>query len=313
MMTNPDEFQRLFERVGSAVLPSRRMPSRVFRTGYGKFQFLEFVLFANGAFWTMLQRLMDQSQDETVGVLVLDPDPSGYFYENFKRFGAIEIPRSFSAPEYTKVLNSAPESSPVDSVATVSQVLVWAPPSLRWVIWGERTPQIMVLAYRDGFNAPSREALAQSGIRLFTADDALDISSSSWRDRSALAQFARELLANYSHGQPWTDPAVVRALDVARRFIAGELGTLATCRALSALRGEVGRDLESVFRTFVGVDGETDDLPVGPVRAEWNPVALALQDIEIARCENEYRSVVLKACRELIERLRSIAESEPLT
>ena len=120
MMANPNEFQRLFERVGSAVLTSRRLPSRVFRAGYGEFQFLEFVLFANGALWTMLQRLMAQSEDETVGGTVLDPDPSGYFYTNFKRFGAIEIPRSSSAPEYTKILNSAPESSPVDSVATVS-------------------------------------------------------------------------------------------------------------------------------------------------------------------------------------------------
>jgi hypothetical protein len=312
MMANPNEFQRLFERVGSAVLTSRRLPSRVFRAGYGEFQFLEFVLFANGALWTMLQRLMAQSEDETVGVTVLDPDPSGYFYTNFKRFGAIEIPRSSSAPEYTKILNSAPESSPVDSVATVSQVLVWAPPSLRWVIWGERSPEIMVLAYRDGFNAPSTETLAQSGICPFTAGDALDISSSSWRDRSALAQFARDLLANYGHGQHWTDPAVIRALDAARKFIAGEMGTIATCRALSALRGEVGQDLEGVFETFVGVDSETDDLPVGPVRAEWNPAVLALKDIEIARCERQYRSVVLKACRELIQKLCP-AESEPLT
>src|SRR5580692_10378150 len=109
MTTSPDEFQRLFDRVESAVLPSRRMPSQVFRAGYGRFQFLEFVPFANPEFWTMLQRLMAQSQDETVGVLVLDPDPSGYFYRNFKRFGAIEIPRSTSALEYTRILNSAPE------------------------------------------------------------------------------------------------------------------------------------------------------------------------------------------------------------
>jgi hypothetical protein len=78
------------------------------------------------------------------------------------------------------------------------------------------------------------------------------------------------------------------------------------------LRGEVGQDLEGVFETFVGVDSETDDLPVGPVRAEWNPAVLALKDIEIARCERQYRSVVLKACRELIQKLCP-AESEPLT
>jgi hypothetical protein len=51
MVTDPVEFRKLREILDleRAVLSSARMPGRVFRPGYGRFQFLEFDLF--GSHW----------------------------------------------------------------------------------------------------------------------------------------------------------------------------------------------------------------------------------------------------------------------
>jgi hypothetical protein len=63
--------------------------------------------------------------------------------------------------------------------------------------------------------------------------------------------------------------------------------------------------MQDVFIPFVGIDSETDHLPVGAVRAEWDAEALATKDVEIRQCEDHYRPYALEACRRLIDRLRS--------
>jgi hypothetical protein len=128
-MTNATDFNEWLERVQRAAFTSSRMPAKVFRPGYGKFQFLDFDLFAGVEFWVMLQKLMAGSHDDRVGLLILDPKSEG--------FGALEIPASLFAEQYTGLLQSP---SLTDSVLINSMVLVCAPPSLRWLIWGERIP-----------------------------------------------------------------------------------------------------------------------------------------------------------------------------
>jgi len=73
-----------------------RMPARVFRPGYGRFQFLEFDQFSNAGFWSLLQRLLNASQDASVNLMVVDPDPEQYFHQGFGHFGMVEFPRSIS-------------------------------------------------------------------------------------------------------------------------------------------------------------------------------------------------------------------------
>ncbi|MEK7706284.1 MAG: hypothetical protein AAB426_15090 [Myxococcota bacterium] len=53
---------------------------------------------------------------------------------------------------------------------------------------------------------------------------------------------------------------------------------------------------------FIGVDSETDDLPVGDVRALWNRDALREKDVELARANDLYRESVERACRNILRR-----------
>jgi hypothetical protein len=301
---DPAAFRDCIDRLDAAVHLSSRLPARVFRAGYRRFQFLEFDLFPNASFWTFLKRLMDTSHDEKVTLMAMEPD-----IENLRgnpgHIGIIEFPISISAQQYNDGLQSAP-LPPGDIFGFSAALVVFFPSSLRWIIWGERSPEIMVLALADGFPDLNTEAIAGRDVCLFTPEDALDVSTPAWRDRAARVAFAQELLSNYDNGRLYLDRPTSRALDVACNLVAEKMGVIEGCRELSSMRHAFGESLADDFRTFVAIDSETDDLPVGTVRREWNPAALVRQDIRIAECEERYKSHAIEAAERLISRLREL-------
>ena len=251
---------------------------------------------------------MAESGDPHVTLAALEPDPEHYFHHHFGKFGIVDIPRSSSAQDYRDLLSSGPGPEP-DTLMLNWQVLVWFPPSLQWLIWAERDVEMTVLGFSHCFPGVVEEVLADSIECLLTVEDALDISSPAWRDRGARAQFARKLVDNYGLSQPWADSASYRAIVLADQLIAGQIGVIEASRALSSLRFEFDVPLIELFQPFVAIDSETDDLPVGHVRREWDGAALASKDVQTAKYESENRPVAIEACKNLIDRLRSAATS----
>jgi hypothetical protein len=97
------------------------------------------------------------------------------------------------------------------------------------------------------------------------------------------------------------------ALDILTRFAEGKLTVLLTTRKLMSTRhvltdgASVGA-VDDDWRTFIGIDSETDDLPTGEERKHWAPDALAAKDVEIQRAEDLYRAPALTAAHNLIRR-----------
>jgi hypothetical protein len=87
-----------------------------------------------------------------------------------------------------------------------------------------------------------------------------------------------------------------------------EIGVIAGSRILNRLEFEllhhqVGQfDRDEDFRPFVGIDSETDHLPVDRERANWSADALERKDKQIAESEARYRESAFAACRTLIAR-----------
>lgn len=82
-----------------------------------------------------------------------------------------------------------------------------------------------------------------------------------------------------------------------------KIGTVLAARQLAALRRTlIGDKLDDDWRIFIGIDSETDDLPVGEVRRHWAPDALAAKDIEIQGAEATYRDSAMAAARNLLQR-----------
>jgi len=70
------------------------------------------------------------------------------------------------------------------------------------------------------------------------------------------------------------------------------------------------RSFIDLFRTYdcgawcaliIGIESETDHLPVGEVRKLWASSALKEKDVEIARAEELYRADFLETCRRIVQ------------
>src|SRR4051812_7924138 len=94
-----------------------------------------------------------------------------------------------------------------------------------------------------------------------------------------------------------------RIVDVASAILRGELGIIEGSRQLCSLQFRVSSlDHNPDFLSFVGIDSETDHLPVGDVRRHWAADALARKDIEIRKAEAFYRDHAIAGCERLLAR-----------
>ena len=96
--------------------------------------------------------------------------------------------------------------------------------------------------------------------------------------------------------------ASAKIVATAQRILSGELGIVAGARQLSGLRFDVGAEHEADFIFFVGVDSETDHLPVGGVRSRWSSDALKAKDEELQIYETSVRDKAFRVCQSLIQR-----------
>ena len=91
-------------------------------------------------------------------------------------------------------------------------------------------------------------------------------------------------------------------LSTARGILSGEVGIVEGARRLTKLGHALGADRDSDFTFFVGLDSETDHLPVGEVRSHWAEDALRRTDEELRACESFYRADAFRICQTLIQR-----------
>jgi hypothetical protein len=92
------------------------------------------------------------------------------------------------------------------------------------------------------------------------------------------------------------------AVSIARSALTGQLGILEAVRAPCPYAHSLPELFAEDANTFIGIESETDNLPMGRWRALWNPDLLRDKDAEIARCEQLWRDEVLAACERIILR-----------
>ena len=93
------------------------------------------------------------------------------------------------------------------------------------------------------------------------------------------------------------------ALAIATAILDSQVGPTAGSRLLTRCRGSLGlseSDEFNMYKVFIGVDSQTDHLPMGREREVWAPKALERADAEIAECDALFGAQVREACRELI-------------
>jgi len=95
-----------------------------------------------------------------------------------------------------------------------------------------------------------------------------------------------------------------KVVAISQQLLAGQIGVIDAARQIDSLRGDrvAVDEFDPDFVTFLAIDSETDDLPVGTTRERWAADALAEKDVEIARCEELYRTPALEAASRLVAR-----------
>ena len=97
-------------------------------------------------------------------------------------------------------------------------------------------------------------------------------------------------------------------IEVASAILRGELGVIEGSRLLCSFRFHVSSlDHDPDFRPFVGIDSETDHLPIGDVRRHWAADALANMYQEIQAAEAFYHDTAIAGCDRLLSRFSAIS------
>jgi hypothetical protein len=82
------------------------------------------------------------------------------------------------------------------------------------------------------------------------------------------------------------------------QVLINELSIIEAARIISSLRHEDGIDAnDENILVFVGIDSETDHLPIGEVRRSWNQEALVAKDKEIKDYEKKVQEDAFDACK----------------
>ena len=92
--------------------------------------------------------------------------------------------------------------------------------------------------------------------------------------------------------------------DLAAAMSAGTITLLDGCRRILSLRPALSKAsmTDPDIQTFVAIESELDDVPMGSARSHWAPEALAQKDREAAEYLATSSTVILKACRSLATR-----------
>jgi len=92
-----------------------------------------------------------------------------------------------------------------------------------------------------------------------------------------------------------------RARDVAKAALKGQISILEAVRELVSLAHSDAVGDEADRLLIIGIDSETDHLPVGEVRKLWAPEALREKDVQIAIAEARWKTKFLEACKRIVE------------
>ena len=91
-------------------------------------------------------------------------------------------------------------------------------------------------------------------------------------------------------------------LEICQSVIKGSTGVIDASRKLRNLHYQMFQNVDDDFRIFIGIESETDHLPVGDERQYWDVAVLSEKDKEIAEYEDKVIKVVVESCKKLIDR-----------
>jgi len=117
---------------------------------------------------------------------------------------------------------------------------------------------------------------------------------------------------SYRYNLEYRASAQSQMRDIAKRFLAGEIGVIEAARQFRPFHAVVEPMVARALSVFIGIDSETDALPIGDLRGQWSAKALRVEDEKITRAEREYGARGRAAAAHLVDLLdRPISDLPP--
>ncbi len=148
-ISDVEVFEASKREVEKSILIDAKLPKQVFQQGFKYFAFEDFDWTLSSDFWPVITKMAVKSNDASVLMAVLDPDPVNYYKKEFGYYNWAEIPLSISSDDYLDVINEHPLRSLADSARYNSERIVWLPRSAQWSICGHRSYGVCVLGSQD--------------------------------------------------------------------------------------------------------------------------------------------------------------------
>ncbi|CAN2251477.1 conserved hypothetical protein [Bacillus subtilis] len=145
-INHPKELKVYQSIINSLCHIDQTLPEQVFKQRKNYYLFEEFHWVLSEESWEMLKSLANDHQDEFILMAVLDsPEHINQFYEENEYSNWIKIPLNITADEYLSILTDYPKNSKNDCIMNIASRVVWASPTLKWAIYGEREFEICIL------------------------------------------------------------------------------------------------------------------------------------------------------------------------
>jgi hypothetical protein len=108
---------------------------------------------------------------------------------------------------------------------------------------------------------------------------------------------------DYRYNLEYRETVRARMLDLATRFLSARIGVIEVARELRSFVDIPEEEFRPYLDVFMGIDSETDALPIGDVRLRWSPDAFRREDLKIAVAERRWLEQAMSAAKSLVRLL----------
>lgn len=143
-------FKALESNIIKTVDKRKLLPEMVFKSVFKHFLFIRFYdLLMPERFFKHTKQYMMKIGEKDFWIVVLDPDPRGYYKKYFNIYGAFEFLGTDTDAEYLSAFHHYPKDSDADALAYRGDILLVSSFSNKWAVYGSREDEIAICAFSD--------------------------------------------------------------------------------------------------------------------------------------------------------------------
>lgn len=138
------EYGAFLTRMRQVIDPGTRLPAWPFRSELGQVDVCEYNEFSDDGFAKALEVLARVHGDESISLVVVDPDPEEYHIRDLGHFPCSSVPTGHIGSSYWEAVSYEPQGDPGGAVLYADTFAIFGE-SGSWAVWGQRDWEVVVV------------------------------------------------------------------------------------------------------------------------------------------------------------------------